>query len=211
MFTNIALQGTLKATKIPAERAPLQWRVSNALRPQYWGGWMANSAAKLFSKVTRIPTLTAELSARAFIGGRWVDYGVISYRVVTDAGAAYIVDDFDNASGSADISLFNFHGCGTGTGSEATGDTALGNESTTALNPNDTRATGTRSQPTAVQYRSAGTLTFDASAAVTEHGLFTTSGTGTGTLLDRSVFSAINVASGDTIAFQYTLSVNSGG
>jgi len=188
---------------------------------------------------TRIVTLTAELSARkrtwrdsldaayyltlvkaeqldaaeAYAQHRayWVDYGIVSRRVLTDAGIAYIVDDFDNGSGGADVSNFNFHGCGTGTNAEAVGDTTLQAESTTALNPDSTRATGSRSQPAANQYRSAGTLTFDAAAAVTEHGLFSTSGTGTGTLLDRSVFSPINVASGDSITFTYTLSLTAGG
>jgi hypothetical protein len=59
--------------------------------------------------------------------------------------------------------------------------------------------------------RTVGTLTFDAGAAITEHGIFTQSGTGGGTLLDRSVFSAINVISGDSIQFTYTLSLSSGG
>lgn len=151
----------------------------------------------------------AELYARSRT--YWIDYGVISRRMLTDAGVAYIVDDFDNGAGGADISNFNFHGCGTGTNAEAAGDTALQSESTTVLNPDSTRATGTRSQPAANQYRSSGTLTFDGSAAITEHGLFTTSGVGTGTLLDRSQFAAINVSNGDSISFQYTLTLNSGG
>ena len=84
-------------------------------------------------------------------------------------------------------------------------------ESTTALNPDNTRATGTRSQPAANQYRSVGTLTFDNTAAVTEHGLFSQAATGGGTLWDRSVFSAINVVSGDSIQFTYTVTVSAGG
>jgi hypothetical protein len=105
----------------------------------------------------------------------------------------------------------NYHGCGTGTNAENATDTALQTESTTALNPDSTRATGTRSQPAANQYRTVGTLTFDASAAVTEHGIFSQSATGGGTLWDRSQFSAINVASGDSIQFTYTCTVSSGG
>lgn len=139
------------------------------------------------------------------------DYGVVSHRVVTDAFVAYVVDDMDNASGGADISLFNYHGIGTTNTAEAAGDTALAAESTTALNPDSTRATGTRSQPASNQYRSSGTLTADASIAAVEHGLFTTSGTGTGTLADRSVYSVVNIASGETITTQHTMTFNSGG
>jgi hypothetical protein len=145
--------------------------------------------------------------------GRMEHLGLLSTKVVTDAGVAFLVDDWDvnTASGTNDITTLKFHGCGTGVAAEAAADTALGTESTTALNPNSTRATGTQTQPTAPQLRSVGTLTFDASAAVTEHGLFSDATTGAGTLWDRSVFAAINVVSGDSIQFTYTCTVSSGG
>lgn len=135
--------------------------------------------------------------------------GLISTHVVTDAGVAFLVDDWDNDA--QDITTLHFHGCGTGTNAEAVGDTALQTESTTALNPDNTRATGTESQPAANQLRTVGTLTFDNTAAVTEHGIFSQAATGGGTLWDRSTFSAINVASGDSIQFTYTCTVSSGG
>lgn len=141
--------------------------------------------------------------------GRIEHLGLICTKVVTDAGVAYIVDDWDGGANAIDN--FNFHGCGTGTNAEAAGDTTLQTESTTALNPDSTRATGTKSQPAANQMRSVGTVTFDASAAITEHGIFTQAATGGGTLLDRSVFSAINVVSADSIQFTYTLTLSSGG
>lgn len=139
--------------------------------------------------------------------------GMLCTKVITDAGVAFLVDDWDvnTASATNDITTLKYHGCGTGTNAEAAGDTALQTESTTALNPDSTRATGTQSQPAANQLRSVGTLTFDASAAVTEHGLFSQAATGGGTLWDRSVFSAINVASGDSIQFTYTCTVSAGG
>lgn len=139
--------------------------------------------------------------------------GLLSTRLITDTGVAFLVDDWDvnTASATFDITTLKYHGCGTGVGAEAASDSALGTESTTALNPDSTRATGTQSQPTAPQLRSVGTVTFDASAAITEHGLFSQAATGGGTLWDRSVFSAINVVSGDSIQFTYTCSVSSGG
>jgi hypothetical protein len=141
--------------------------------------------------------------------GRIEHLGLLATKLITDAGVAFLVDDWDN--NGQDLTTLNFHGCGTGTNAEAQGDTALQTESTTALNPNDTRATGTRSQPAANQYRSVGTATFDAGAAITEHGLFSQAATGGGTLWDRSVFSAINVVSGDSIQFTYTATVSAGG
>lgn len=139
--------------------------------------------------------------------------GLLSTRVITDTGVAFLVDDWDvnTASATNDITTLKYHGVGTGTGSEAAGDTALGTESTTALNPDSTRPTGTQSQPSANILRSVGTVTFDATAAITEHGLFSQAATGGGTLWDRSVFSAINVVSGDSIQFTYSCTVSSGG
>jgi len=217
----------------------LSWRIRNAMRWAWWRGLIGHVLAQPLRRLTGAIAIVAELEVthirlsdedraewlrRKAAGasldelrllslnmGERVRYGAASRLSVTDAGVAYIVDDFDNAAGSADVSLFNFHGCGTGTNAENVTDVALQTESTTALNPDSTRATGTRSQPAANQFRSVGTLTFDASAAVTEHGIFTTSGTGTGTLLDRSVFSAINVASGDSIQFTYTITFPAGG
>ncbi len=149
--------------------------------------------------------------SEAFAEGRtqWIDYGVLTYRVVTDAGVTYLRDDFNN--NAQDVTNFNYHGCGTGNTAEAAGDTALVTESTSALNPDNTRATGTRSTPASNQFRSVGTLTFDASAAVVEHGIFSQAATGGGTLWDRSVFSAINAASGDSVQFTYTLTLTAGG
>jgi hypothetical protein len=207
--SEIGFGGALSAHKVGARKAPLSWRVRNALRWSFIVGLIVNTIARVFSKITGIVTITTDLAIRAKIGGEWIDYGVVSRRVVTDAGVAFFVDDWDNSG--TDISTLNFHGCGTGATAEAAGDTALVTESTTALNPDSTRATGTRSQPAANQYRSVGTATFDGSAAITEHGIFSQSATGGGTLWDRSVFSAINVASGDSIQFTYTATLTSGG
>jgi len=141
--------------------------------------------------------------------GSTLDLGCVGKRVVTTAGVNYLRDDFAAGAGSADISNFKYHACGTGTTAEAIGDTALVTECTTALNPDSTRGVGTQVNSVAKTYSSVATMTFDATAAVTEHGLF--SAASTGTLWDRTVFSAINVASGDSIQFTYTLTISDGG
>lgn len=141
--------------------------------------------------------------------GRIEHLGLIATKSITNAGVAFLVDDWDNSV--TDFTTMNFHGCGTGVVAENVTDTALGTESTTALNPDSTRATGTRSQPSANIYQTVGTLTFDATAAITEHGIFSQAATGGGTLWDRSVFSAINVVSADSIQFTYACTVSAGG
>lgn len=209
MNGRMAMSGRIQAKVIRAPGPGLAWRLRNWLR---WGQiksligvFVVNPIARFFGLMTAYGKLEA-LLIRA--DGSRVNFGVLSYRVVTDAFVAYVVDDWDG--GANVIDNFNYHGCGTGTGAEAAGDTALGTESTTALNPDSTRATGTKTQPAANQMRTVGTLTFDASAAVTEHGVFTQAATGGGTLMDRSLFSAINVVSGDSIQFTYTMTLTSG-
>ena len=210
MIGEVKLTGTLGIKMVRAQKAPMSWRVRNALRSAFVWGWLCNLLARLFGRATGIPMMTAELAIRLRkASGEWIDYGVVGYRVVTDAAVAYIVDDWDG--GANVIDNFNYHGCGTGVAGENQTDTALGTECTTALNPDSVRATGTKSQPTANQMRTVGTPTFDAGAAVTEHGIFTQAATGGGTLLDRSVFAAINVVSGDSIQFTYTLTLSANG
>lgn len=143
--------------------------------------------------------------------GEIIEYGLASMRSVTTAGVNYIVDAFQTST-SIELENMKYHGLGTGAGAEATSDTALTTESTTALNPDSVRATGSTIEGgTANVYRTVGTLTFDNTAAIIEHGIFSQSATGGGTLLDRSTFSAVNVVSGDSIQSTYDLTFASGG
>jgi len=206
-----SLKGSLSAKLIKgAMDAPLSWKLKNVARWGFIKGWIFWHLAWLFSHITEIPTVVSSLSIRVRkANGEWIDYGTVCYRVVTDAGVAFIVDDMDNST--TDITTLNFHGVGTGVTAESAAQTALVTESTTVLNPDSTRATGTKSQPSANILRSVGTLTFDGSAAITEHGIFSQAATGGGTLLDRSLFAAINVAAADSIQFTYDLTFTSGG
>lgn len=126
----------------------------------------------------------------------------ITLGIVTTAGANYMAADFLSASANR-INAFNQHDCGTGVTAAAIGDTALQTPAGTA------RVAGTQSNPSANQYRTVATISFTSSLAITEWGLF--SAASAGTLWDRRVFAAINVANGDSIQFTYTLTVPSGG
>jgi len=214
MEGNFRPRGDLQIKKISGVIGPgRSWKMRNTLRWSFVRGWFACRIVAPIANWFGVCTITGTLRAVLIKGdtGQRVDYGIVSYRVITDTGVAFLVDDWDNDA--TDITTMHFHGCGTGVGAEAVGNTALGTESTTALNPDNTRATGTESQPTANQLRTIGTLTFDADAAITEHGILSQSATGGGTLWDRSVFAAINVvgANGDSIQFTYTCTISSGG
>lgn len=208
MLGNISIGGELVARKIGPPLAPIGWRIRNALRPGFWLGWLAVRAATGLTNLTGIPTIVSELKVRHCRAGVWTDYGVVSRRVVTTVGVGFIVDAWQNI---VELENMKYHGVGTGSTAESSADTALVTESTTVLNPDSTRATGTQTEPAANQLTSTGTLTFDGSAAIVEHGLFSQAATGGGVLFDRSVFSAINVASGDSIQFAYTVTFTAGG
>ena len=155
----------------------------------------------------QIPTMFGALWIRVFRGDEVLDYGLASMRVVTDTGVAYIVDAFQNTT---ELENMKFHGLGTGVGAEAVGNSALGTELTTEYNPNSTRATGTTTEASAPVYRTVATNTIDSGTpAVTEHGIFSASTAGV--LLDRSVFSAINLVANDGIQTTYDLTFTSGG
>jgi hypothetical protein len=144
--------------------------------------------------------------------GEVVDYGLASLRVVTTVGVRFICDDLNNST--TDVSLFKFHGLGTGGTAEAVGDTALVTEITTQYSTDNTRPTGTQASATVstnATYTTVGTITVDASVAATEHGILSQAATGGGTLLDRSLFTVVNLASGDSLQATYVLTVNSGG
>lgn len=120
--------------------------------------------------------------------------------VFTNAGAAIITNRIISA-GTAPKNI----GWGIGTTAAAVTDTALVTESapTTAGG----RTVGTESRTTVTNtndnYQVAGTVTAGSSLAITEAGLF--DAVTSGNMLIRSVFSAVNVVSGDSIAFTFGL------
>lgn len=168
-----------------------------------YGGKLAKLAAGIVARPAGLLTAYGELTGVLIRPKRRLNLGLLSTNVVTDAGVAFMVDDWDN--NTTDITNFNFHDSGTGTTAEAASQTTL----VTQAGPT-TRATGTKSQPAANQIRTVGTINYTGALAITEHGLFDQAAQG-GTLWDRSLFSAINVGNGDSIQFTYTLTINAGG
>lgn len=174
-------------------------------------------AAELLDAIQRSLILESSLAVKRINGplgvhgdpGTVDDYGIVSRKVITTAGVTFLRDDWNN--NAQDFTTFNFHGIGTTNTAESTSDTALVAESTTALNPDNTRATGTRSTPSSTSFASVGTLTADSAIAAVEHGLFSVATVGSGTLWDRSIFSTVNLASADSIATTYTCTLSAGG
>ncbi len=129
------------------------------------------------------------------------DFGIIGTKVVTDAYVDFIVDNM--VVETAEAGDAKFHDSGTGVVAEAAGDTTLGTKVESG------RVSGTQLEGASTNiYRSVGTIAYTATRAITEHGLFTI--TSAGTLVDRTVFSAINVDNGDSIQFTYELTFPAG-
>ncbi len=136
------------------------------------------------------------------------DYGLISCRVITNNGVAFIVDAFQNV---VELETMRYHGIGTNNTAEAATDSALGAELSTVYNPDNTRATGSLTEgATANIYRTVGTNVVDGSATITEHGLFSQAATGGGVLLDRSIFAGIALSSGNSLQTTYDLTLTAG-
>jgi len=144
----------------------------------------------------------ARLSAKVLrANGDIEELGIISTKLVTNAFVNDVVDNLI-AEGAA-FGDYKFHGMGTGAVAENVTDTALGT-------PVETRASGTQVEGASANiYRSVGTITATASRAITEHGLFNV--VTVGTLMDRSVFTVINLANNDAIQFTYEITFPSGG
>jgi hypothetical protein len=192
-------------------KAPWTWKLRNL--PFLMAGGICVLLAHLFTVVTGFPVMYGTLRAMKFDGnlGIWVDYGVVGYKVVTTAGVGYIVDAFQN---SVELEDMKYHGYGTGTTAEASGDTALVTELTTQYATDNVRPTGTTTEGASANiYRTVATLSPNAGGtiAITEHGVFSQAATGGGVLLDRTVFSAINlVASSDSLQTTYELTLTAG-
>lgn len=190
----------IKVNRLPGPG--LRWHVRNRTRPAYVWGWLTNRAAKAFSALTGIPTMTGELAlVHIAADGARTNYGVVAYRVVTTAFVNFVTDQLQTETSV--FGDFKFHDSGVGTTAEAVGDTGI--ETTDG----ESRATGTQTESAANAYRSVGTITYTTTKAITEHGLFNDASAGT--LMDRTVFSAVNVVNTESIQFTYTLTINSGG
>lgn len=125
---------------------------------------------------------------------------VLMATAFTNAGAAIVTNRLIQA-GTAPKNI----GWGVGTTTAATSQTALVTES--APTTSGGRTVGTESRTTGSvtndQYTVTGTVTAVSSLAITEAGLF--DATTAGNMLIRSDFAAVNVISGDSIAFTFNL------
>jgi hypothetical protein len=217
--------GRLSMVKIPLIKRPKIRTVDDAIRYGTPDGILSvkarwqrrnreNFARSLHDQAlfdqNRMPMIGHLWLAKVTAQGDVQDYGLASCRVVTTVGVQYIVDAFQNIT---EVESMKFHALGTGSGAEAVGNTALTTELTTQYSTSNTRPTGSLGEKSgdATSFETAATITVSATVAATEHGIFNAAATGTGVLLDRTLFSVINLASGDSLLATYDLQFPAGG
>ena len=198
----IGMSGKVGTKVIRAKGPGLEWQARNWLR---WGQiksligvFVINPIANFFGLMTAYGKLEAML-IRA--NGEKVRFGVLSYRVVTTAFVDFVTDQLQTETSV--FGDFKYHDSGVGTTDPAITDTDI--ETTDG----ESRATGTQTESAHNVYVSVGTISYTTSKAITEHGLFNAATSVT--LMDRSEFAAINVVSGDSIQFTYSLTIAAGG
>jgi hypothetical protein len=147
---------------------------------------------------------TTELEIKHIRNGKVIGKQTVLDKVVTTAFVNEIVDALQGISGPyGTFDDYKYHATGTGTANEVVADVALGAEV-------GARVIGSQEEgATANEYKSVGTITYLGSYAITEHGLFNVAVAGT--LMDRTKFAAVNVISGDSIQFTFTIQFNAGG
>ena len=201
MFGEMGFSGGVTVKHIKGEKAPLTWRLRNTLRWGYIHGWLGYQMGHAYTRLFGAPVMLGKLSAVLIrADGSTVNYGVLGYRVVTTAFVNFVVDMLQ--VDTTEIGDFKYHDSGVGTTAENITDTAI--ETTDG----ESRATGTQTESAVNAYRSVGTIAYTTTKAITEHGLF--NDPTAGTLMDRTVFAAVNVVSGDSIAYTYTITLTAG-
>lgn len=148
-------------------------------------------------------------ASRKGMGFLHIHLGLAGTRVVTTAGVNFITDAFQNTT---ELENLKYHALGTGSTGEGVGETALVTELTTEYTGN-VRATGTTTEGASANiYRTVATNTLDGTpgAALREHGILDQAATGGGTLLDRTLFAAITLSSGDGLQSTYDFTSTAG-
>lgn len=202
MSSTINASGSLGVKVIRATRPPFLWQVTNALRLNYILGWLGYHIFAPLANKFGVMTARGKLEALLIkADGTRVNYGVLGYRSITTAFVNFVTDQLQTETSV--FGDFKYHDSGVGVTAENITDTGI--ETTDG----ESRATGTQTESAANAYRSVGTISYTTTKAITEHGLF--NDVSAGTLMDRTVFSAVNVVNGDSIQFTYTVTWSAGG
>jgi hypothetical protein len=157
----------------------------------------------------RLPLLGQLWLRKICYDGHVADYGLVSCRVVTTAGVNFLVDALQ---GLVEPEAMRYHGFGVGSTAESSGQTQLSNELGSTYSTSNTRPTGTLGEQSGNPnvFESVATVTVSGAATLTEHGIFSQAAVPGGTMLDRSVFAGVALASGESMQATYRLTIPAG-
>lgn len=177
-----------------------QRRVINKFKDFIW------FVTKQFRKAILIATgiggvqaMEGSLGFKIFRNGIWYDFGCVGHKVITTAFATFIVTQLQTETSV--FGDFKFHQIGTGTTAESAAQTVL-------ITPVESVTTGSQTSASAKVYKSVASISITNVRAITEHGLFNNATPASGTLMDRTLFSVVNLVSGDTFEATYQLTVS---
>lgn len=169
-------------------------------------GWFKKLPSRLIDTrdlyMGRLAVGRAELSMVVYrANGKVENLGVVCKKKVTGAFVTDIVSNM--VTDTTAFGDYKYHDCGTGSTAEANTQTALVTPFGGARVAGTQVAGGTATAPT---YTSVATISFTSTLSIVEHAVFNASTSGT--MLDRSLFTAVNVVNGDSIQFTYVLTIN---
>lgn len=201
MEGKLDFSGNLGIKVIRAKSPGIWWFVRNWFHwnkiKSLFGVFVVIPIARMFGLMTAYGKLEAVL-IRA--DGTRVRYGVLGYRVITTAFVDFVVDQLQTETSV--FGDYKYHDSGVGNTAENITDTTI------QTTDGEARATGTQTESSHNVYASVGTIAYTTTKAIVEHGLF--NDVTAGTLMDRTVFTVINVVSGDSIQFTYSLTLTPG-
>ncbi len=146
--------------------------------------------------------------------GVLIDKREVRDKKITNAFVQDLVDVlWGDATDVGTIDDYKHHWSGTNTDVESATDTNLTGGTTFS---SSSRAVGTQTTGTSSNiYSSVATITYSVSSTdgldIAEHGLFNTTGSTGGTLMDRTLFAKLNVKNAQTIQFTFTIEFTAGG
>jgi len=146
-----------------------------------------------------VQAMEGSLGFRIFRNGFWYDFGCVGHKVITTAFATFIVDQLQ--AESSIFGDFKYHQIGTGSTAESAANTVL-------VTPVEAVTTGSQTETSAKVYKTIASISITGTRALVEHGLFNNATPASGTLMDRTVFAAVNLVSGDTFEATYQLTVS---
>jgi hypothetical protein len=161
---------------------------------------------EILEELRSVAVIQARLFVTLFRADGTIEHkGMVSNKLLTNAGAGFIVDEYQNL---VELENMKYHGIGTSTTAPAVGQTALVAELTTQYTGN-VRATGVNNEASAMVLRSVATNIIDSGGPVSvqEFGLFDQAATGGGNMQDRALTGTQTLNNNDAIQTTYEFQI----